>query len=125
MSLRSSFCLQHRTDTDSSHCTLDNITGKYLSHYTVLDNSTMGQDIRVCGRQGLVIDGHHNTIRNSTLRYSAGNAFVAGYLQYGGYLRCGMGQLHGDGKCVHQQGETGVHHNTVRTAPCTMPADRY
>jgi hypothetical protein len=61
------------TDADSSHLVVDGIVGRYLSHYTVIDEGDMGDGQKGTRDSGIVLDGKYNTLRNSTIDYSAGN----------------------------------------------------
>lgn len=57
------------TDEGSANHTIDSISAKYLSHFTMLGDSfkTNAAD------SGIVLKGTGHTVRNSTLQYSAGS----------------------------------------------------
>lgn len=57
------------TDAGSANHTIDSISARYLSHFTILGDSfkTNAAD------SGIVLKGTGHTVRNSTLQYSAGS----------------------------------------------------
>jgi hypothetical protein len=63
------------TDSDSTHNTLDGLTAKYLSHYTLIDAGgiPINDGSKGVRDTGIILDGEYNIIRNSTIAYSAGN----------------------------------------------------
>ena len=70
-----------RTGDTSTGVTLDGIDGRYLSHYWDVTRGTTncGENVtRGVADTGIVLKGTGNTIRNSTLRFSAGNGVSLG-----------------------------------------------
>lgn len=61
------------TDNDSSYITIDGIEAKYPSHYIKIDEGDMGEGQKGTRDTGIILDGSHNTIQNSTVSDSAGN----------------------------------------------------
>lgn len=67
------FACNITTDNDSSYITIDGIEAKYPSHYTKIDVGDMGEGEKGGIDTGIILDGSHNTIQNSTVSDSAGN----------------------------------------------------
>jgi len=61
------------TDNDSHHILIDNCAMKYISHYTIIDEGTMGTGSKGVRDSGIILDGHDNILKNSNIAYSAGN----------------------------------------------------
>ncbi len=67
------FACNVSTDVDSSYILMDNMDVIYVSHFTQIEETTWAT--------GIVLEGNHNEIRNSTINFSAGN----GVSLYGDY----------------------------------------
>jgi len=58
------------TDDDSHHVTLDGLDASYVEHFTLLGDRPLdfGND-----DTGIILDGHHNVLTDTEIRFSAGN----------------------------------------------------
>lgn len=73
------FASSVQTGTSSTGVVLDGIDAKYLSHYWDVTRgaTNCGENVtRGVGDTGIVINGTGNTVKNSTIQYSAGNGIA-------------------------------------------------
>lgn len=60
-------------DAESSYNILDNLDIKYVTHYSVIDEGSMGVGQMGVRDSGIVLDGDYNVIKYSVIDHSAGN----------------------------------------------------
>jgi len=65
------FAANITTDPNSHHITIDNMDAKYVTHYWVLGKGPGGETGET--DSGIILDGHNNILKNSVVKYSAGN----------------------------------------------------
>lgn len=73
------FASSVQTGTSSTGVVLDGIDAKYLSHYWDVTRgaTNCGENVtRGVGDTGIVLNGTGNTVKNSTIQYSAGNGIA-------------------------------------------------
>jgi len=61
------------TDDESEHIAIDSISARYVSHYAKIDEGGMGSGEKGTRDSGIILNGRHNAIRNSSVLWSAGN----------------------------------------------------
>jgi len=115
--------------TDNSHCVLDGLDARYLSHYTWKTQDNSNSRMRTTG---LRMDGDQHQVLNCRLAYSAGNGIVllgddnvvsncvihdvdyAGTYNAGIYLqRCGGHEIVWN--TIYNTGRSAIHHGSARS----------
>jgi hypothetical protein len=65
------------TDSASTNNVIDGISAQYVSHYMdIADDSASGPYGSHKADTGIILDGSNNTLKNSTIAYSAGNGIA-------------------------------------------------
>lgn len=59
-----------KLEQNAHHCKLSNITNLYPSKNSILNNSTAGVGSQGIRDTGIILNGHHNILYNSTILYS-------------------------------------------------------
>ncbi len=60
-------------DPDSQFNQLGNLNARHISHYTLIDESSMGSGTKGIQDSGIILNGTDNVLLNSEIAYSAGN----------------------------------------------------
>jgi len=86
------------TDKASEHIVLDGINARYISHYVMMEGDLFPHE----NESGILLKGSNSLIKNSVIKYSAGNGIYLGArgnmasnnivsdIDYGGTYECGI-----------------------------------